>query len=119
MCGCSAPFHRVYAGIEGERAATHESSTDNWDAVMGVNARGCYLCLRAEIRQMLQQSPPTASAFTAESEAEGPREGTAAPRVAIDRLNYAIVNIRLSSFTHMNCTLQTIVFSLYRYGILL
>ena len=40
------------AGIEGARAATHESTTDNWDAVMGVNARGCYLCMRAEINQV-------------------------------------------------------------------
>lgn len=60
---------------------------------MGVNARGCYLCLRAEIRQMLLQSPPTASVSIAESEDEG-------PRVAIDRLNYTIVNIRLSCFTN-------------------
>jgi NAD(P)-dependent dehydrogenase (short-subunit alcohol dehydrogenase family) len=34
-----------------------ETSADDWDRVMGVNARGVFLCARAGLRQMLGQSP--------------------------------------------------------------
>lgn len=41
------------AGIEGETAATHECGEANWDRVLGVDLRGVWLCMRAEIPRML------------------------------------------------------------------
>lgn len=43
------------AGIEGRMASTAECTEDNFDRVISVNLRGVWLCLRAEIRQMLRQ----------------------------------------------------------------
>jgi NAD(P)-dependent dehydrogenase (short-subunit alcohol dehydrogenase family) len=43
------------AGIEGKQARTAESTTENFDRVIAVNLRGVWLCMREEIRQMLQQ----------------------------------------------------------------
>lgn len=34
------------------------ASDEDWDRVMGVNAKGVFLCCRAAIRQMLAQDPP-------------------------------------------------------------
>lgn len=41
------------AGIEGETAPTHESTEENWDRVLGVNLRGTWLCMRAELPRLL------------------------------------------------------------------
>lgn len=41
------------AGIEGEIAPFAEQTIENYDAIMNINARGMFLCLRAEIREML------------------------------------------------------------------
>ena len=43
------------AGIEGQMAPTAECSTENWDRVIAINLKGVWLCMRYEIRQMLQQ----------------------------------------------------------------
>ena len=43
------------AGIEGDMAATAESTEQNWDRVLAVNLKGVWLCMRQEIRQMLRQ----------------------------------------------------------------
>lgn len=43
------------AGIEGRMAPTAECTEENFDRVLSVNLRGVWLCLRAEIRQMLRQ----------------------------------------------------------------
>jgi len=43
------------AGLLGTVAALIESSDDNFDRVFDVNVRGVWLCLKAEIRQMLRQ----------------------------------------------------------------
>ena len=43
------------AGIEGKPGETHRCTTENWDSVTGVNLRGLWLCMRAEINQMLAQ----------------------------------------------------------------
>lgn len=43
------------AGIEGMQAATADSTSENFDRVIAVNLRGVWLCMREEIRQMLQQ----------------------------------------------------------------
>lgn len=43
------------AGIEGKQATTAECTTEDFDRVMAVNLRGVFLCMRAEIRQMLRQ----------------------------------------------------------------
>ena len=43
------------AGIGGIPARTHESSLDNWDKVMAVNATGVFYCMKVQIEQMLTQ----------------------------------------------------------------
>jgi NAD(P)-dependent dehydrogenase (short-subunit alcohol dehydrogenase family) len=46
------------AGIEGRVApgtAFHEYPEDDWDRVIGVNLKGVWLCMQAEITQMLAQ----------------------------------------------------------------
>ncbi len=47
------------AGIEGAVAQTHEYLEDAWDAVMGINLKGVWLCMRYEIPQMLRQGGGT------------------------------------------------------------
>lgn len=42
------------AGIEGKVAPLAEQTDDNYDAIMTVNAKGTFLCLRAEITEMLK-----------------------------------------------------------------
>ena len=44
------------AGIEGEPGSTADGKAENFDKVVAVNLRGVWLCMRAEIRQMLRQS---------------------------------------------------------------
>lgn len=43
------------AGIEGELASTVDCTEENFDRTIAVNLKGVWLCLRAEIRQMLRQ----------------------------------------------------------------
>jgi len=43
------------AGIEGELGPTADCSTSNFDNVMAVNLRGTFLCLREELRRMVEQ----------------------------------------------------------------
>ena len=44
------------AGIAGAIGAlTHDYPDDSWDRVMAVNLKGVWLCMRSEIRQMLEQ----------------------------------------------------------------
>lgn len=43
------------AGTEGASAPTAESDAANFDRVIAVNLRGVWLCMRAELRQMLRQ----------------------------------------------------------------
>lgn len=42
------------AGIEGKIVPLTDQPEENYDRIMRVNAKGTFLCLRAEIRQMLQ-----------------------------------------------------------------
>ncbi|QDZ03336.2 glucose 1-dehydrogenase [Nitratireductor mangrovi] len=42
------------AGIEGTVVPLVEQADDNFDAIMAVNARGTFLCLKAEITEMLK-----------------------------------------------------------------
>lgn len=44
------------AGIEGRIAPLADQTVENFDAILNVNLRGTFLCLRAEIRQMLANS---------------------------------------------------------------
>jgi NAD(P)-dependent dehydrogenase (short-subunit alcohol dehydrogenase family) len=44
------------AGIEGQLATTADCTEENFDRTLSVNLRGVWLCLRAEIRQMLRQT---------------------------------------------------------------
>ncbi|HLI81252.1 MAG TPA: glucose 1-dehydrogenase [Candidatus Binataceae bacterium] len=43
------------AGIEGKNGLTHECDRDNWDRVIAINLTGVWLCMKAEIAQMLKQ----------------------------------------------------------------
>jgi NAD(P)-dependent dehydrogenase (short-subunit alcohol dehydrogenase family) len=43
------------AGIEGQPSPTADCTVDNFDRTIAVNLRGVWLCLAAEIRQMLKQ----------------------------------------------------------------
>lgn len=43
------------AGIEGELASTADCTAANFDRLIATNLRGVWLCMRAEIRQMLKQ----------------------------------------------------------------
>jgi len=43
------------AGIEGEGGQTHECSEANWNQGFAINLGGVWLCMRAEIDQMLKQ----------------------------------------------------------------
>lgn len=42
------------AGIEGRIAPITEQAMDNYDHIMAINARGTFLCMKAEIAQMLK-----------------------------------------------------------------
>ncbi len=44
------------AGIEGRSAPIVEQTEADWDRVLDVNAKGVFLCLHAELRQMIAQS---------------------------------------------------------------
>jgi NAD(P)-dependent dehydrogenase (short-subunit alcohol dehydrogenase family) len=43
------------AGLEGDHASTVDCSEANWERTLDVNLKGVWLCLRAELRQMLRQ----------------------------------------------------------------
>lgn len=43
------------AGIEGTMGTTHECSDQNWDRTIAINLKGTWLCMRAQIEQMLRQ----------------------------------------------------------------
>jgi NAD(P)-dependent dehydrogenase (short-subunit alcohol dehydrogenase family) len=43
------------AGIEGTQAPTADCTEENFDRTLAINLKGVWLCLRAEIRQMLEQ----------------------------------------------------------------
>jgi NAD(P)-dependent dehydrogenase (short-subunit alcohol dehydrogenase family) len=43
------------AGIEGDRGDTHECTEQNWQRVMAINLTGVWLCMKAEIAQLLKQ----------------------------------------------------------------
>jgi len=44
------------AGCSGEIAKTTDSTEDNWDHVIETNLKSVWLCMRSEIRQMIQQT---------------------------------------------------------------
>jgi NAD(P)-dependent dehydrogenase (short-subunit alcohol dehydrogenase family) len=43
------------AGTVGEMASTVDCTEDNWEHIINVNLKGVWLCMKCEIRQMLQQ----------------------------------------------------------------
>jgi len=43
------------AGIEGKNGLTHECDRENWDRVIAIDLTGVWLCMKAEIAQMLKQ----------------------------------------------------------------
>jgi 2-keto-3-deoxy-L-fuconate dehydrogenase len=51
-------FANAGIGYSGELV---ETSDDDWDRVMAVNAKGVFLCARESVRQMLAQQPPGGS----------------------------------------------------------
>ena len=53
------------AGVGGDMGPLATSTTENFDRVFAINVRGCYLSLRAVLRQMLAQGDGGAIAITA------------------------------------------------------
>jgi len=43
------------AGIEGEIAATHDCTEENWDRVVSVNLKGVFNCMKYELPHMLKR----------------------------------------------------------------
>jgi NAD(P)-dependent dehydrogenase (short-subunit alcohol dehydrogenase family) len=43
------------AGIEGAGALTHKCTMENWNRVIAINLTGVWICMKAEITQMLAQ----------------------------------------------------------------
>ena len=43
------------AGIEGARVPLIDLTEDQWDSVMAVNIKGVWMCMKYEIRQMIEQ----------------------------------------------------------------
>jgi len=43
------------AGIEGDTRHIADDTEENWDRVIAIDLKGVFLCVRAEIRQMLKQ----------------------------------------------------------------
>ena len=43
------------AGLEGDHTSTLDCTEANWDRTLNVNLKGVWLCLRAEIQQLLRQ----------------------------------------------------------------
>jgi NAD(P)-dependent dehydrogenase (short-subunit alcohol dehydrogenase family) len=43
------------AGIEGQFGNTDKCSRENWDRVIAINLTGVFLCMQAELQQMLKQ----------------------------------------------------------------
>lgn len=43
------------AGIEGQQATITEATEENWDRVVGIDLKGCFLCMKYELQQMLKQ----------------------------------------------------------------
>jgi NAD(P)-dependent dehydrogenase (short-subunit alcohol dehydrogenase family) len=44
------------AGIEGEGGNTHECTEENWARVISINLTGVWLCMKAEIAQMVNSA---------------------------------------------------------------
>lgn len=42
------------AGVEGAAALTADCTEENWDRVIGINLKGVWLCMKAEIPEMLE-----------------------------------------------------------------
>jgi NAD(P)-dependent dehydrogenase (short-subunit alcohol dehydrogenase family) len=43
------------AGIDGKGGRIHECTEENWNRVLSINLTGVWLCMKAEIAQMLKQ----------------------------------------------------------------
>jgi NAD(P)-dependent dehydrogenase (short-subunit alcohol dehydrogenase family) len=43
------------AGIDGEHARIHECTEENWQRVLAIDLTGVWLCMKAEITQLLKQ----------------------------------------------------------------
>jgi NAD(P)-dependent dehydrogenase (short-subunit alcohol dehydrogenase family) len=53
------------AGIEGEFASTVDCTEENFDRMLAINLKGVWLCMRAEMKQMLKQKSGGAIVNTA------------------------------------------------------
>ncbi|WP_254810996.1 glucose 1-dehydrogenase [Natronosalvus amylolyticus] len=67
------------AGIEGDNEPTVDQTVDNWDCVVDVNMKGVWLCLKHEIRAMLEGE---GGAIVNTSSISGQTGAGAAPYVA-------------------------------------
>ena len=94
------------AGLEGDHASTVDCSEDNWDRTLDINLKGVWLCLRAEIRQLLRQRGGGAivnTASVAGMVAERGHAAYAAAKGGVIQLTrttaaeYAAANIRINA----------------------
>jgi NAD(P)-dependent dehydrogenase (short-subunit alcohol dehydrogenase family) len=94
------------AGLEGDHASTVDCSEDNWDRTLDINLKGVWLCMRAEIRQLLRQRGGGSivnTASVAGMVAERGHAAYAAAKGGVIQLTrttaaeYAAANIRINS----------------------
>ncbi len=94
------------AGLEGDHASTVDCSEDNWDRTLDINLKGVWLCMRAEIRQLLRQRGGGSIVNTASVAGMVAERGHAAYAAAkggaiqltrTTAAEYAAANIRINS----------------------